>query len=469
MQTQMKPQTMPGAAGQDRQAAPKSGRRRLILACILAAVLALTTFLLPGLMSSSKQTSAPKVHSVPVTVARATQQAVPIEIHTIGNVLPYSVVNVVPQVSGQLKNVYFSQGQMVKKGQPLFEIDPSQYNASVAQAEGVVAKDRAQIGQAEANLLKDQAAIGQLQADLKKDQASAGYAQVESSRYGNLLNQGAVSKEQSEQMMTNSATANATVQADLMGIKNAQAVVQSDRAAIDSAKGTLAADQGAAQNVELQLNWTTIRSPIDGKTGSLNVYQGNVVTANSGTPLVTIDQITPIYINFTVPETYLNDVRSNLANHTLKVEALIEGSKTNAVEGTVSFLQNTVDTSSGTVTLRATFANTDSKLFPGQFVDVIVSMPPSGASVVVPSEAVQNTQQGSAVYVVNGDDTVQCVAVTVLRTQGDLTALGSGLSAGDLVVTDGQLQLVPGARVQIVKDRSSVPGGDAGTLPGDGT
>jgi multidrug efflux system membrane fusion protein len=189
------------------------------------------------------------------------------------------------------------------------------------------------------------------------------------------------------------------------------------------------------------------------------------VTANATTPLVTIDQVQPIYVNFTVPEQYLDEVRKNLQKGTLNVEASIEGKKKNAVSGAVSFLQNTVDTTTGTVQLRAAFANTDLKLYPGQFVDVVVSMPPDGKTVVVPSKALQTTQAGTAVYIVKSDDTVIFSPVDVARTFGDLAALSKGVAVGDTVVTDGQLQLTPTSKVQIVKDAS---GGDEGesVLPG---
>ncbi|SRR5579875_330491 len=394
---------------------------------------------------------------VPVTVATATVQTVPIEVHTVGNVQPYSVVNVVPQVGGQLTRVYFTQGQNVKKGDLLFEIDPRPAQAAVAQAEGNVERDAAQLQQAKANVARDTATVGQLQANLTKDQASAAYAALEAFRYKELAAQGAVSHEQADQMNTNAATARATLEADKEAILNAQAIVQADRAGVKTAEGTLAADRAAADTSRIQLGWTRIRSPIDGRTGSLNVYPGNVVAANSTTPLVTIDQVQPIYVSFTVPEQYLAELRQNMANHTLAVQAMIEGSKTDAVQGSVSFLDNTVNTSTGTVTLRAAFANADNRLFPGQFVDVVLTMPPGGPSVVVPATAVQTSQQGTAVYVVKGDNIVEFTPVQVLRTRGDLAAIGQGLSAGDVVVTDGQLQLTPGARIQIVSDRQSAP------------
>ena len=440
---------------------------RIILILLAIGLLAGAPFAYNQFFAGDKDKKAAKDKSVPITVAKATIQEVPISIRSIGNVLSYTVVNVVPQVGGQLKKVYFTQGQAVKKGDLLFQIDPVQYDAVYKQMLGNVARDKAQVQQAQATLEKDISLVGSLRANLLKDSAQNKYASVELSRYNLLQQEGAVSREQSDQTVTNAATAQATTESDQKMIENAEATVKGDRAAIDTAKGTLQADQAAAENAKIQLGWTQIRSPIDGRTSSLNVYEGNVVTANAPAPLVTIDQVQPIYVNFTVPEQYLDEVRKNLQKGTLSVDALIEGKKKNAVNGAVSFLQNTVDTTTGTVQLRAAFANTDLKLYPGQFVDVVVSMPPDGQTVVVPAKALQTTQQGTAVYIVQPDNTVIFSPVDVARTFGDIAALSKGVQNGDTVVTDGQLQLTPGAKIQVVKDASA---GDAGSsvLPGSG-
>jgi multidrug efflux system membrane fusion protein len=245
--------------------------------------------------------------------------------------------------------------------------------------------------------------------------------------------------EQADQTMTSAKTAEAQIAADTKQIENARAVVASDEAQIETARGTLQADLAVVHNAEIQLGFCRIHSPIDGRTGSLNVYEGNVVAANNPTPLVTIAQVSPIYVSFTIPEDYLDQVRRCLAEHTLKIQALIEGVATNSVSGTASFLENTVNTTSGTALLRAVFDNVDGKLFPGQFVDVVVTMPPDGDSIVVPASAVQTTQKGSAVYVVRADNTADLVPVELKRTFGDSAAIGGGLHAGDVVVVDGQL------------------------------
>jgi multidrug efflux system membrane fusion protein len=414
---------------------------------VLSLLFGLAQWLMP-----KKDEHAIKDKAVAVSVASASIQNVPVEIHTVGNVMPYSVVNIVPQVGGQLKKVYFTQGQYVKKGDLLFEIDPSPYQATLMQAQGNVERDRAQIEQAQANAERDRAQVGQLQANLRRDQAQMRYAAVEQTRYSSLQSQGAVSKEQLDQTDTSALTAKATEDADTKAIENAEATVKADLAMIRTAQGTLDADMASVDTAKIQLGWTKIRSPIDGRTGSLNVYEGNVVTANTNVQLVTIDQVQPIYVTFTVPEQYLDEVRKNLATNKLDVEVLVEGKKKNAVQGQVSFLENTVNTSTGTVVLRAAFANTELRLFPGQFVDVIVSMPPDDKTVEVPTRAIQTTQQGTAVWLVSDEGTAKFTPVEVSRTNGDFAAITKGVNVGDTVITDGQLELLPDAKVKIVPD-----------------
>ena len=436
----------------------KSSFLRFIFLLLLGCVL------LAGLWYFIDKTKSPpadlkKDREVPVTVTTALESTVPVEIRSIGNVLPFSVVNVIPQVSGQLKKVCFKQGQNVKVGDPLFVIDPSAYQATLLQASGNVNKDSATIDQAKAALGRDQAQVGQMQANLAKDQATSDMAVIQAERYAQLLKQGAVSKEQSDQMNTNLAVARATCDADRKQLENARSVVEADKAAIQTAMGQRQADQGAQQTAQIQLGWTTISSPLNGKTGSLNVYEGNVVTAQSNTPLVSIAQVEPIYVTFTVPEQYLDQVRNAMKNKTLKIQADIEGVKANAVKGDVSFIENTVNTTTGTVVMRAAFDNEDHRLFPGQFVDVTVSIPSQGTTVVVPNTALQTTQQGTAVFVVDPrNNTVQLSPVEILRSSADTAAIGKGIKAGDVVVTDGQLQLAPGVKVKIIKGAGSGSG-----------
>lgn len=403
---------------------------------------------------------------VPVTVAIAKKAILPLEIRNIGNVEPFSIVNVIAQVGGQLTNVYFTQGQYVKKGQLLFRIDPRSYEAQLNQAEANVARDRSQINSAKANLEKDMAMSRQAQANLNKDMASQNYADVEVKRYITLVREGAVSHEQSDQVKTNSETASATVASDKAALENALAVIDSDKAAVLTAQANLKADQAAADNLRIQLGFTQIVSPVDGVTGALNVYQGNVVRANDTTPLVTINQIQPIYVSLSVPEVHLPAVRDSINAGSIKVSARVGGNKKDTVSGgTLNFIDNSVDKTTGTIRLRATFPNNNKVLWPGEFTDVIVTLPGAKPQIVVPTSAIVNDQQGQSVFVVRPDNTVDLKQVQINRTYGDDSILSEGLKEGDVVVIDGQLKLLPESVVKITqssqvdKQQSTNPSG----------
>ncbi len=432
----------------------------ILLICLAFSAMA---FYLPQLIKGkdSQAQKEGKDRPVPVEVATAYAGSLPIEIHTIGNVLPYSVVNVTPQVGGQLVNVYFKQGDLVKKGQLLFQIDPRPYKAALDQALGTLNKDKAMMKQAQANLAKDEAQINTMKANLNRDVVQQKYANTEMSRYTDLANQGAVSNEQRDQMRTNALAAQATVQASSSQVANAQAAVEADRAAIETARGTVEADQAAVDNARIQLGFTQIRSPIDGRTSSLNVYQGNVVSANSNNnvPLVTIDQVQPIYVNFTVPEEYLDELRQSKANGTLKTTVRVEGIRNESFVGDVSFLEHTINTTTGTIMMRATLANKENRLYTGQYVDVIVDMPSNTPSVCIPSQAVQNTQNGQSVYVVAQNNTVELRPIKVLRTRRGIAAVSQGIKPGEVIVTDGIMSLKPGAKVQVVSQNGAAAGG----------
>jgi multidrug efflux system membrane fusion protein len=430
-------------------------RVRLIyaLAAVAAIIAALAIFHKAHQGSSIDTTTASaqqKSEIVPVVTTLATMKSLPLEIRNIGNVEAFSIVNVLAQVGGQLTHVYFTQGQDVKTGDMLFLIDPRPYQAQLQQAEANVLRDRSQINSAQANLEKDTAAAKQAEANLAKDKAQQRYADVEVGRYQTLVQEGAVSHEQSDQMNTNSETAGATVSSDKAAVENAKAVMNADKAAIAQAKASLTADQSAAENLRIQLGFTQIRSPVDGVTGALNFYQGNVVRANDATSLVTINQIAPIYVTFSVPETSLDQIKTAQRSGVLKVRVYVDGNKQHPIEGRLSFIDNTVDKTTGSIKMRATFPNTDRLLWPGRFVDVVVTLPQPGENVVVPSRAVQSDQQGQSVFVVKPDNTVMFVPVEVQRTHGEYSVITKGLKPGDVVVIDGQLKLTPGATVKVV-------------------
>lgn len=443
---------------------PGSGftKKRLLWAALAIAALAIGIAWFFNSQNNAKTTDAlmdgrAASAPVPVLTAQATMKSLPLEIRNIGNVEAYSIVNVIAQVGGQLSHVYFTQGQDVKHGELLFQIDPRPYQAQLEQAQANVVRDQSQIQSAQANLEKDLANAQQAQANLNRDLAQQRYADTEVKRYQALVQEGAVSHEQSDQMSTSAETASAVVQSDRAAVENAKAVIDSDKAAIGQAKASLVADQSAAENLRIQLGFTEIRSPVDGVTGALNVYQGNVVRANDQTALVTINQIKPIYVTFSVPENNLDKIRTAQALGTLAVRAYVDGSKQHPVDGRLSFIDNTVDRTTGAIKLRATFPNEDRALWPGRFVNVVVTMPDEGESIVVPSQAVQSDQQGTSVFVVQPNNTVSFVSVEVKRTRGEFSVIGKGLKAGDKVVIDGQLKLTPGASVKIMDSNKAAP------------
>jgi len=378
---------------------------------------------------------------VPVTVAKAQQKDVPVEVQVIGNVEAYSTISVKAQVSGQLTQVHFKEGDYVHKGEALFNIDPRPLQAA--------------LDQAKANLARDQATLGQAQANLARDAAQARYAESQSTRYGQLLQNGIISRDQAEQVRAN---AEATAQA-----------VAADRATIDSSKAAIESSKAAVENAEVQLSYCDIPSPIDGRTGNLSVKQGNVVTANN-VELITINQVEPIYVTFSVPESQLPAIKRYMASGTLAVRARPQDDDAAENEsGVLTFVDNTVDVTTGTIKLKGTFPNASHKLWPGQFVRVTLRLTTQQNAIVVPNEAVQTGQNGSFIYVVKEDRTVESRPITTgARVDQDMV-IETGLEPGETVVTEGQLRLAPGSKV-VVRDGRGGGGGrkKGGGGPGSG-
>jgi multidrug efflux system membrane fusion protein len=349
------------------------------------------------------------------------ERSVPIEVSAVGNVEAYSTINVVPQISGQLTEIYFREGDFVQKGQKLFSIDPNQLEAQVAQAE--------------ANLARDEALLSQAEANLAKDSAGEKYARDQATRYAKLFAEGIVSKEQGDQL---NSTADSLAQG-----------VRADKAAGDSMRAQMRADQAAIRNLKVQLAFTTISSPIDGRTGNLTVKPGNVVNANASS-LMSITQVQPIYATFSVPETHLSDIRRYMAQGKLIVQAAPQdGSTDKPAQGVLTFVDNNVDSATGTIKLKGTFPNSGRQLWPGEYVNVVLRMAVRQNALVVPNQAIQTGQDSTYVYVVKDDRTVEMRPVTAgLRVDQDLV-IDKGLKAGETVVTEGQLRLAPGSRVQI--------------------
>ncbi len=387
---------------------------------------------------------------VPVVAGLAQELSIPTSIYNIGNVEAYSVVNVVAQVGGILTKVNFKQGDYVKRGQLIFEIDSRSYKANLDQALANIDKDKSNIKAAISGLNKDKAALDQAKANRHKDNAQLAYDEAEVRRYLQLSKEGAVSTEQYDQMKTNLDSIKASIESDYAAIQNAQAVIETDMASIEQAKATLESDKALAETSRIQLGYTKIYSPIAGRTGALNVYEGNVVKANDTTSLVVIYEVKPIYVTFSIPEQYLQKVMTASKMGSLSVEVLINGNiKEKLSGGIVSFIDNTVDKTTGTIRLRATFPNNDLQLWPGEFVRVIATLPEKTLSTVVATRAVVPSQKGSTVFLIKHDNTVDPVTVKVDRTYHEYSVIESSIKPGDKIVLDGQVMLRPGSKVTI--------------------
>jgi membrane fusion protein, multidrug efflux system len=391
--------------------------------------------------------------AVPVTVAEVLQERVPVEIAAVGNVQAYTTVSVKLLVNGQIVRVHFTEGQEVKQGDMLFTLDPRPFEAALRQAEANVARDTAQIRQAEAALGQRTAEVQQAEANLARDAAQLDNARVQERRYRELVDKELVAREQYDQVKTNAAAIEATVAADRAAIANAHAAVTAAQATVENTKAAIRADQAMVDAARVQLGYTAIRSPMDGRTGNLLVQSGNVVKANDDNPLVVITQVHPIYVSFAVPEQHLADIKKHRAAGMLRVQATPRDASRPSV-GELTFLNNTVDPATGTIQLKATFANLDNALWPGQFADVALTLTSLDA-ITVPSQAVQAGQQGPFVFVVKPDLTVESRPVGIGRRLARTTIIERGLKPGERIVTDGQLRLVPGAKVEIKPARAS--------------
>jgi multidrug efflux system membrane fusion protein len=369
---------------------------------------------------SNEKQGKPVSAPIPVTVGTTTQKTVPVQLRAIGNVQAYSTVSVKSRIAGQLLRVYFKEGQDVKRGELLFLVDPRPFETTLKQAEANLERNTAQVKQAEANL--------------QRDMAQEKNAQVEADRFKMLFEKGVVARQQYDKFRTDWEALVATLQADRAAKANAEAAVLADKAAVENAK--------------LQLSYCSIHSPMDGRTGSLIVQEGNIIKENDAN-LVVINQITPIYVTFSVPEQNLGEIRKYLATGKVKVQVIIPNDEVFPEEGFVSFVDNTVDSTTGTIKLKGTFANPEKKLWPGQFVNVMLTLTTEPNAIVVPSRAIQTGQEGQYVFVVKQDLTVESRPVVAGRIVNTETVVQKGLNADEKVVTDGQLRLYPGAKVEI--------------------
>jgi multidrug efflux system membrane fusion protein len=387
---------------------------------------------------------------VPVTVDTAVSKSVPVQIRAIGTVQAYATVTLKSQLDGEVARIHFSEGQEVKKGDLLFTLDRRPLEATLQQVEANLARDRAQFEQAQAVVAQTMAAEKQAEANLARDTAQFENAAAQARRYKGLMDEGAISKELYDQVRTNAAALEATIQADRAAVTNAGASIRAAQATVENIRAAIKADQAALENAQVQLGYTTIRAPMDARAGNLLVRVGSAVKARDETAqMVTLNQIQPIYASFSIPEQYLGDIKKFLAVGTLQVQAAPRGQDDSPVAGALSFVNNTVDPGTGMIQLKATFPNREGALWPGQFVNVILTLTTQPDAVVIPSQAVQTGQQGQYVYVVRPDSTVELRLVTIGRRMGGETVIEKGVSPGDKVVTDGHLRLVSGTRVQV--------------------
>ncbi len=388
---------------------------------------------------------------VPVNVAPVIQKDVPVQLGCVGNVEAYSAVSIRALVEGQLSKVHFKEGQDVKKDDLLLSIDPRPFEVTLRQAEANLERDQALVQQVEANVAKDLAQITQAEANLTKDLAQATNAEEQMKRYAFLAEKGYVAKEQYDQMRTNSESLAATVQADKAAIENARAALRADKAALENARAIVRGARAAVENARIQLGYCSIRAPISGRTGSILVQQGNMIKAND-VPIVVINQIEPIYVTFAVPEQNLAEIKKRMISGVLQTEAIIPGDDQRPGQGALTFVDHAVDTSTGTIKLKATFENKEKRFWPGQFVNVLLTLTIRSNALLVPSPAIQTGQEGQYVFVVKSDLTVESRPVTVDRSLEGMTVVAKGLQAGETVVTSGQLRLVPGGKVEIKKE-----------------
>ena len=365
-------------------------RRVWLIAAIVVAV-AIAAAILTRFPSGSRAAAPKGPSAVTVTTAPVVVKNVPFRLYAIGNVEPVTSVAVRARVDGEIVAVRFKEGDPVRKGAILFELDSRPFRAALDQAQANLAKDSAQLERANG----------------------------QDARYQDLLRQKFISPDAYEQV----------------------------KATAQSAAATVRGDKAVVETAELQLGFCTIRSPLDGIAGRIQIQQGNLVRANDTNPLVTVNQIIPINVSFAVPEQNIDDIRRHQAAGDLIVQAQPPGGASKPVSGRLGFIDNTADVSTGTIKLKAEFPNTGIELWPGQFVTVALTLYEQKDAIVAPSGAIQNGPNGQYVFVVRNDMTVEMRDIKVARAEGNETVVAGGLKPGERVVTIGQLRLAPGVRV----------------------
>lgn len=373
-----------------------------------AALLAGVAFASLALCSCGKKKEPPKARPpVPVETASAVARSIPVELAAIGSVEAFSAVTVKSQVDGTVVKVHFAEGHDVRKGDILFSIDTAPFQAALRHAEAVLARDQAQ----------------------------AKNAEEQASRYASLVKDGIVTREQ----------------------------YGAYRTTAEALQATVAADRAAVENARILLGYCTIRSPLTGRTGNLVINTGNLVNSND-TSLLTINQINPIYVTFSLPEKDLPEIMRKMAAGRLSVTASLPSDPTATEQGTVTFLDNMVDPATGMFKLKGTFANKGRKLWPGQFANVVLTLSILTEAVVVPQQAVLTGQSGQFLFIVKSDGTVEQRQVVTGIGYGGVTVIKQGVLPGEAVVIDGQMRLMPGAKVEVRKPE--IQGGQQKTETG---
>ncbi len=431
-------------------------RHPFVSVLVLIAVMTGTPCLLTSCSSSQAESGKERRSAVPVVVATVAQKNLPVQIRSTGVVEAYNTVTVKSRVGGQLIEVGFKEGQDVKQGDLLFRIDPRPLEAQLQQAIANQVRNEAQLQQAIANQLKAEASITQAKANYDRDAAQLTFANSQRQSYDQLYAAGAISRTQAEQFQNNASTSQSNLNASGSAVIVSSAAAESSKADVEAAKANLAAGAALIENAKVQLSYTEIYSPINGRVSSLKVNQGNLVKADDTAPLVTISQIRPIYVTFTVPEQSLAQVKQYQKRGKLKVVALLPNDG-RPVEGELTFIDSLVDSTTGTVQLKASFANGDDRLAPGQRVDVVLQLTEETNAITLPVAALQTGQKGQFVYVLKPDNTVELRPVQVSNTVGNEASIKQGLAVGDQVVVDGQFNLAPNTKVEVKPPSTTTP------------
>lgn len=420
-----------------------TGKKFIIGTLLLILVVGLACFFL----IKERKKEVRKKELAPVVYSIAKTMDVPVQIRSIGSVIPANSVSVKSRVAGRITAIHFKEGDFVKRKELLFTIDQRQFKAEVLKAESDVLKQEAVISQAEASIEKDKAAILEVKANLNKDLALAKLAEKDAERFIKLAKAGAVSDAEAERREATRESTLAIVSAAEAAIKNAQAQVKADEANLRNAQAQLTFAKATLQNAKIQLNYTTVNAPIEGRTGKILTLRGNNIRPDEDI-LVTINQIAPIYVEFSVPQEQFQQVLELSQNGSLLAKAALPQGKVLAQDGKVTFTDNTVDSTTGTVKIKALFDNADSSLWPGQYVDIFLTLKTIQNAVVVPSQAVQTGQNGQFVWILDHEKAAHMRKVEVGPIYKDSTSINAGLEKGDEVVIDGQLQLSEGAKVK---------------------